>query len=62
MVAVVTLFGLAGVGGAIGLLVGRRIWAAARRGRLGRVDAVAGSVLSVAVVLLAVSVPRLQPR
>jgi S1-C subfamily serine protease len=54
VVAVVTLFGLAGVGGGIGLLVGRRIWAAARRGGLGRVDAAAGSVLSVAVVLLAV--------
>ena len=54
ILAVLTLFGLAGLGGGIGALVGRRIWAGGRRGALARVDAVAGSILSVVVILLAV--------
>lgn len=54
VLAVLTLFALAGVGGGIGLLVGRRIWARGRRGALARMDSVAGSILSVAVILLAV--------
>jgi len=48
------LIGLAGLGVGVGWLIGRRLWAAARRGGLGRVDALGGSILSVAAVLLAV--------
>jgi S1-C subfamily serine protease len=53
-VAAATLIGLAGLGVGLGWLIGMRIWNAARRGGLGRVDAVVGSVMSVAAVLLAV--------
>jgi S1-C subfamily serine protease len=54
VLALLTLFGLAGLGGGIGMLIGRRIWAGGRRGALARLDAVVGSVLSIAVVLLVV--------
>jgi S1-C subfamily serine protease len=54
VIAVIVLFGVAAIGGAIGLLVGRRLSAVARRIHLGGVDAVAGSLLSIVVVLLAV--------
>jgi len=54
LLAVAALFGLAMLGGTLGWLLGSRVWAAARRGPLGRVDAVGGSLVSVAAVLLVV--------
>ncbi|MGH2737728.1 MAG: CvpA family protein, partial [Actinomycetota bacterium] len=44
--ALLTLLLLAAVGDALGWLVGRRVWAAARRSRLDPVDAGAGSVIA----------------
>jgi S1-C subfamily serine protease len=54
LLAVGALVGMAMLGGALGWLLGSRVWAAARRGPLGRVDAVGGSLVSVAAVLLVV--------
>src|SRR5438874_3468163 len=52
VVALGVLIGLAAIGEGFGWLVGRRIWAAARRSVLGPLDAGAGSVVSVIAVLL----------
>jgi S1-C subfamily serine protease len=46
------LVGLAAIGEGLGWVIGRRVWAAARRSVLGPLDAVAGSVVSVLAVLL----------
>ena len=54
VLAVGALLGMAMLGGTVGWLLGSRVWAAARRGPLGRVDAVGGSLVSVAAVLLVV--------
>lgn len=53
-VALLTLLILAAVGDAVGYVIGRRLWAAARRSRLDPVDAGAGSVVAGAAALLAV--------
>jgi S1-C subfamily serine protease len=52
--ALLTLLLLAAVGDAVGWLVGRRVWAAARRSRLDPVDAGAGSIIAGAAALLTV--------
>jgi S1-C subfamily serine protease len=52
--AMLTLLILAAAGDAIGYLIGRRVWAAARRSRLDPVDAGAGSVVAAAAALLTV--------
>jgi S1-C subfamily serine protease len=52
--ALLTLLLLAAVGDALGWLVGRRVWAAARRSRLDPVDAGAGSVIAGGAALLTV--------
>jgi S1-C subfamily serine protease len=52
--ALATLFGAAALGMSIGWTVGRRIRPSERRGVLGRFDAVAGVIVSLAVVLLVV--------
>ena len=52
--ALLTLLLLAALGDALGWLVGRRVWAAARRSRLDPVDAGAGSVIAGAAALLTV--------
>jgi len=54
VLAVGALLGLAMLGGTLGWLLGSRVWAAARRGPLKRVDAVGGSLVSIAAVLLVV--------
>ncbi len=53
-IALLTLLLFAAIGDAIGWLVGRRVWAAARRSRLDPVDAGAGSVVAGAAALLTV--------
>ena len=53
VLALGTFLTVAGIGDALGFLVGRRVWAAARASRLSRVDAAAGSVVAVVAVLLA---------
>jgi S1-C subfamily serine protease len=52
--AMLTLLFLAAVGDAVGFLVGRRVWAVARRSRLDPVDAGAGSVVAGTAALLTV--------
>jgi S1-C subfamily serine protease len=52
--ALLTLLVLAAIGDAIGFLVGRRVWAVARRSRLDPLDAGAGSVVAGAAALLTV--------
>ena len=52
-VALLTLLLLAAVGDALGWLVGRRVWTAARRSRLDPIDAGAGSVVAGLAALLA---------
>jgi len=54
LLALGALIGLATLGGTVGWLLGSKVWAAARRGPLGRVDAIGGSLVSVAAVLLVV--------
>ena len=53
-IALLTLLLFAAIGDAIGWLVGRRVWAAARRSRLDPVDAGAGSLVAGAAALLTV--------
>src|SRR5256885_1111427 len=53
-VALIVLLVLAGIGDALGWLVGSRIWALARESSLGTLDAVAGSFVSVLAALIAV--------
>jgi S1-C subfamily serine protease len=52
--ALFTLLLLAAIGDALGWVVGRRVWAVARRSRLDPVDAGAGSVIAGAAALLTV--------
>jgi S1-C subfamily serine protease len=52
--AMLTLLLLAAAGDAIGYLIGRRVWAVARRSRLDPIDAGAGSVVAAAAALLTV--------
>jgi S1-C subfamily serine protease len=52
--ALLTLLLLGALGDALGWLVGRRVWAAARRSRLDPVDAGAGSLIAGAAALLTV--------
>jgi S1-C subfamily serine protease len=52
--ALLTLLLFAAIGDAVGFLIGRRVWAAARRSRLDPVDAGAGSVVAGAAALLTV--------
>ncbi len=52
VVALGVLIGLAALGEGLGWLVGRRMWALARRSVLGPIDAAAGTVVSVLAVLL----------
>jgi S1-C subfamily serine protease len=54
VLALVVLLSGAAVGEALGWMVGRRAWAAARRSPFRPVDAVAGSIVGVVAVLLAV--------
>jgi S1-C subfamily serine protease len=54
LLAIGALLGIAMLGGTVGWLLGSRVWAAARRGSLGRVDALGGSLVSIAAVLLVV--------
>ena len=53
-VALLTLLLFAAIGDAIGWLIGRRVWAAARRSRFDPIDAGAGSVVAGAAALLTV--------
>ncbi|MDQ4006352.1 MAG: MarP family serine protease [Actinomycetota bacterium] len=53
-IALLVLLLFAAVGDAIGWLIGRRVWAAARRSRLDPIDAGAGSVVAGAAALLTV--------
>jgi S1-C subfamily serine protease len=52
--ALLTLLFLAAVGDAVGFVIGRHVWAAARRSRLDPIDAGAGSVVAGAAALLTV--------
>ena len=52
--AMLTLLFLAAVGDAIGFLIGRRVWAVARRSRLDPIDSGAGSVVAGTAALLTV--------
>ncbi|MCA1726449.1 MAG: MarP family serine protease [Actinobacteria bacterium] len=53
VIALGTFLTMAGVGDALGFVVGRRVWAVARASRLSKVDSIAGSVVAVVAVLLA---------
>jgi S1-C subfamily serine protease len=53
-IALIVLLSFGVIGDAAGWLIGLRIWAIARRSALGAVDSVAGSVLGVGAVLVAV--------
>ncbi|HEX2265355.1 MAG TPA: MarP family serine protease, partial [Solirubrobacterales bacterium] len=53
-IALLTLLLFAAVGDAIGWLIGRRVWAAARRSRFDPLDAGAGSIVAGAAALLTV--------
>ena len=53
-IALLSLLLFAAIGDAIGWLIGRRVWAAARRSRLDPLDAGAGSVVAGAAALLTV--------
>jgi S1-C subfamily serine protease len=50
--ALMTLLLLAAIGDAVGWLVGRRVWAAARRSRLDPIDSGAGSVVAAVAALV----------
>ena len=52
-VALITLFAAAGIGDALGWLIGIRIWSMARRSVLGTVDSVAGTGVALIAVLVA---------
>jgi S1-C subfamily serine protease len=51
--AIVTLLALAGIGDALGWVIGRRFWSIARRSPFGTVDSVGGALVSVLALLLA---------
>jgi S1-C subfamily serine protease len=53
VVAIVVLFSLAGIGDAIGWIIGSKFWALARESVFGVADSVAGSFVSILAVLLA---------
>jgi S1-C subfamily serine protease len=53
-IALLALLLFAAVGDAIGWLIGRKVWIAARQSRLGRVDAGAGSVVAGVAALITV--------
>jgi S1-C subfamily serine protease len=53
-IALLALLLFAAVGDAVGWLIGRKVWIAARQSRLGRVDAGAGSVVAGAAALITV--------
>jgi S1-C subfamily serine protease len=53
-IALLALLLFAAIGDAIGWLIGRRVWVAARQSRLGRVDAGAGSVVAGVAALITV--------
>jgi uncharacterized membrane protein required for colicin V production len=53
-IALLVLITFAAVGDAAGWLIGSRIWAIARRSALGKVDSVAGSVVSAVAGLLVI--------
>ncbi len=53
-IALLALLLFAAIGDAIGWLIGRKVWIAARQSRLGRVDAGAGSVVAGAAALITV--------
>jgi S1-C subfamily serine protease len=48
-----TFLAIAGIGDAVGFIIGRRVWAAARASRLSKADSTAGSFVAVVAVLLA---------
>jgi S1-C subfamily serine protease len=52
--AIMTMLIVAGLGDALGWMVGGRVWSIARRTGLGTVDSVAGSVVAAVALLLAV--------
>lgn len=52
--AIVTMLTVAGIGDALGWMVGVRVWSIARRSGLGTVDSVAGSMVAGVALLLAV--------
>ena len=53
VVAIVVLFSLAGIGDAIGWVIGSKFWALARQSVFGVADSVAGSFVALVAVLLA---------
>jgi S1-C subfamily serine protease len=53
VIAIVVLFSLAGIGDAIGWIIGSKFWALARESVFGVADSVAGSFVSILAVLLA---------
>jgi S1-C subfamily serine protease len=53
VVAIVVLFTLAGIGDAIGWVIGSRFWAVARQSVFGVMDSVAGTFVALVAVLLA---------
>jgi S1-C subfamily serine protease len=53
LIALGSFFAIAGLGDAVGWIVGSRFWKLARTSKLGTVDAAGGSLLGVVVVLLA---------
>jgi S1-C subfamily serine protease len=53
VLALSTFLLLAGIGDAVGFVVGRRVWAVARASRLSHMDQTAGSFVAVVAVLLA---------
>jgi len=53
VVAIVVLFALAGIGDAIGWVIGSKFWALARQSVFGVADSVAGSFVALVAVLLA---------
>ncbi|MGH2739876.1 MAG: MarP family serine protease [Actinomycetota bacterium] len=54
LIAMGALLAFAGIGDGLGWLIGRRVWVAAQRSRLGTADAAAGSVVGIVAALLAV--------
>jgi S1-C subfamily serine protease len=54
MIAMATLVGLAGIGDALGWVLGRKVWVAARRSPLSPIDHAAGTVVAAFAVLLTV--------
>jgi S1-C subfamily serine protease len=52
-IALIVLIVFAAIGDGIGWLIGTKVWALARRGVLGTVDSIAGSLVAVVAVLLA---------